>query len=135
MALTPETLPRHELVGLHVEVVDADDPGLIGIAGRIVRETMRTLSVECTGDDAGEPWVCQVPKAVATFEFALTDEAAGTDDAATRRARREDAREGPGTESKPTGEDSAYVTVDGARLLSRPANRTETRGDTIWESD
>ncbi|MFT4891484.1 MAG: ribonuclease P protein subunit POP4, partial [Halobacteriales archaeon] len=45
MPLTPETLPRHELVGLPVRVADAPNPDLVGIEGRVVRETMRTLVV------------------------------------------------------------------------------------------
>ena len=124
MALTPETLPRHELVGLHVEVVEATNADLVGIEGRVVRETAHTLSIESLAEGDREPRVRQVPKAEATFEFALTDEAAGD-------------RKAPGTASEPSddGEAVAYVTVDGARLLSRPAERTETRGETTWESD
>jgi ribonuclease P protein subunit POP4 len=130
MALTPATLPRHELNGLTVEVVDAANPDLVGIAGRVVSETERTLCVEGVQDGAGRVW--RVPKAAAVFEFAITDEAAG-------RGKR------PGTASKPgrdtagvragqsgSGDGVAYVTVDGDRLLSRPARRTETAGDSKW---
>ncbi|WP_303647620.1 MULTISPECIES: ribonuclease P protein component 1 [unclassified Haloarchaeobius] len=120
MALTPETLPRHELNGLYVEVVDAANPDLVGIAGRIVIETMQTLHVEDRVD--GESRVRQVPKQGTVFEFRLTDETA-------------DPEKGSGTTSKPgipTGDDVAYVTVDGVRLLSRPALRTETTGDSKW---
>ena len=56
MTLTPETLPKHELVGLHVRVVESTDPGRVGIEGRVVRETMQTLVL---GGDEG---VRQVPK-------------------------------------------------------------------------
>lgn len=139
MPLTPETLPRHELVGLHVRVVESDDPDRVGIEGRIVEETMRTLVVrpERDGsavvgessaagtDDADDRATRTVPKSGTTFEFALTDEAAGD-------------RKIPGIASEPAetaGGDVTYVTVDGARLLSRPATRTETAGDTIWQSD
>jgi ribonuclease P protein subunit POP4 len=66
MALTPETLPRHELVGLRAEVVEATDPGLVGAAGEVVRETTKLLEL------AGER-VRQVPKAAATFRFALPE--------------------------------------------------------------
>jgi RNase P/RNase MRP subunit p29 len=72
MALTPATLPRHELNGLTVEVVDAANPDLVGIAGRVVSETERTLCVEGVQDGAGRVW--RVPKAAAVFEFAITDE-------------------------------------------------------------
>lgn len=115
MPRTPETLRRHELIGLWTEVVDSSDPTRIGIAGRVRDETAQTLVVE------GKTRDYQVPKAEATFCFRLPDESAG-------------GRETPGTTSEPNGEAVAYVTVDGRRLLSRPAERTELRGDTQWES-
>jgi ribonuclease P protein subunit POP4 len=135
MTLTPETLPRHELVGLHVRVEESTDPSRVGIEGRVVRETMRTLLVEA---DSG---VKQVPKRGARFTFRLTDEAA-----AFRQTQSEDvpasgrhAAKGAGTASKPaggesqtTGEGVAYVTVDGVALLSRPALRSETGVDSKW---
>jgi ribonuclease P protein subunit POP4 len=130
MALTPETLPRHELNGLRVAVVDAANPDLVGIAGRVVLESKSTLHVEDVRD--GESRVRQVPKESAVFEFAITDEAA-------------DCAKQSGTTSKPgrdtagvragqsgSGDGVAYVTVDGDRLLSRPALRTETAGDSKW---
>jgi ribonuclease P protein subunit POP4 len=118
MALTPETLARHELNGLSVRVVDADNPDLVGIGGRVVRETTKTLSIR-----EGSR-VRRVPKSGTVFEFRLTDEAAT-------------AREGVGIASEPrggsrTGGDVTHVTVDGDRLLSRPARRTETTGDSKW---
>ena len=167
MALTPETLTRHELNGLRVAVVDAPNPDLVGIEGRVVVETMRTLHVDVSGsdavavgDDAAEERrarVKQVPKGGTTFEFALPcrDERPGrTDEAA-------DAAKASGTASKLRSETAggfeagqsgrraadaaaasrrnaencegvAYVTVDGTRLLSRPALRTEKAGDTLW---
>ncbi|MDH5019549.1 ribonuclease P protein component 1 [Halobacterium rubrum] len=121
MSLTPETLPRHELVGLHARVVEDTDQSRVGIEGCVVRETMQTLVLEC---DSG---VRQVPKAGATFEFRLTDEAAAPDN-------------GAGTAFKPaggdgrqtTGESVAYVTVDGVKLLSRPERRSENGVDSKW---
>ena len=143
MPLTPETLPRHELVGLPVRVVDAANPDLVGIAGRVVRETASTLVVESVGREAprasesasrGRRW--QVPKRGATFEFACTDEAAAFDsheakDVGTVAKPGRDTAGGsaPGQSGRSGGEVTAYVTVDGARLLSRPALRTETTGD------
>ncbi len=118
MALTPETLPRHELNGLPVRVVESDDPGKVGIEGRVVIETTNTLRIEVR--ENGESRVVQVPKSGSVFEFAITDDAA-------------DFRKGSGTTSKLDGEGVAYVTVDGSRLLSRPARRTETNGDSPWQ--
>ncbi|MHC3437994.1 ribonuclease P protein component 1 [Natrialbaceae archaeon A-gly3] len=118
MALTPETLPRHELNGLPVRVVESDDAGKVGIEGRVVIETTNTLRIEIR--ENGESRVVQVPKSGSVFEFAITDDAAGL-------------AKGSGTTSKLDGEDVAYVTVDGSRLLSRPARRTETNGDSPWQ--
>ena len=67
MAMTPETLPRHELVGLDVEVTESTDRTKVGIAGTVVAETTQTLAVE------GADRVRHVPKAGTTFEFTLPD--------------------------------------------------------------
>ena len=70
MALTPDTLTRHELNGLPVRVADAANADLVGISGRIVVETMKTFHV----DDGRR--VRQVPKSGSRFEFAIqTDDA------------------------------------------------------------
>jgi len=66
--MNPTTLPRHELAGLHVEVVESRNADLVGIAGDVVDETMQTLVV------AGASGTKQVPKAAATFRFRLDDE-------------------------------------------------------------
>ncbi len=88
MALTPETLPRHELNGLPVRVVESDDASRVGLAGRVVIETTKTLSIEVRRD--GESRVVMVPKSGSTFEFAITDDAAddrrGTLDASRTRS-------------------------------------------------
>jgi len=111
MPLTPATLPRHELIGLDVAVAAASNPDLVGISGRVVEETTKTLSVEDServwparnevprGDRAGKAREWQVPKADATFEFDL---------------------------------DGQTVTVEGERLEARPARRTERTGDSKW---
>lgn len=65
MPLTPETLPRHELVGLDVEVVSSSNSDAIGIGGTIVTETKRTLGIE------GMDRVWHVPKDGAAFTFDL----------------------------------------------------------------
>ncbi|WP_129112951.1 ribonuclease P protein component 1 [Halegenticoccus tardaugens] len=188
MPLTPETLTRHELNGLPVRVVDAANPDLVGIAGRVVIETMNTLHVDTGAPrarrvlgedvDAGGSRVRQVPKRGTTFEFALEDDRDGdgpslenteelggdgpprTDDLAGDEPARTDeldgdgpsrtdeaagGRKAPGSASELPSETAGvragqsggcegavYVTVDGARLLSRPALRTETTGDSKW---
>ncbi|WP_135664099.1 ribonuclease P protein component 1 [Halorhabdus rudnickae] len=104
MSRTAVTLPRHELIGLAVRVSDATDPGLVGIEGTVVNETTNTLVIGA----GGRTW--QVPKAAVTFEFELPD-GAGDD---------------------PDSGASTVVTVEGVRLVARPARRTERRGDSTW---
>lgn len=122
MTITAETLPRHELNGLRVEVVESDDPTRVGIAGRVVVETTNTLHVE--GQDGR---VRQVPKRGTTFEFAV--EAADPSVA----PERELAVAGAGGDT--TAADASeveYVLVEGDRLVARPARRTERGGDSRW---
>ncbi|WP_418282507.1 ribonuclease P protein component 1 [Halorubrum sp. DTA98] len=150
--ITPETITRHELIGLPVRVVDADSDAHVGIAGRVLRETAHTLVVRTGSGDK------RVPKSGTTFEFAVvdtvtarTDEAAddcqssgstsqlGSDTTGVRPRQ-----SGPsGSTSVVDGDDAdpasrrgeckdvVYVTVDGTRLRHRPAERTE-RGVTQW---
>ena len=94
MPLTPETLTRHELVGLDVEVVAASNPDAVGIGGAVVMETTHLLTIE------RDTRVWHVPKADATFAFAL-----------------------------PSGQ---TVSVEGERLVARPARRTANAGDSKW---
>ncbi|WP_265112316.1 ribonuclease P protein component 1 [Halosolutus halophilus] len=154
MPLTPETLPRHELNGLPVRIVESDDPSRVGIAGRVVIETTNTLSIEVRDD--GESRVVMVPKSGSTFEFAITDDAADSAKGSGTASKLADTQPDTSDESDRSdraggdaascrgdapsrdhrhaaGEDVAYVTVDGSRLLSRPARRTETNGDSPWQ--
>jgi len=141
MALTPETLTRHELTGLRVAVADAPNPDLVGTCGRVVGETMRTLRVESDGSQPRSR-VKQVPKRGSTFEFELpsagdtptcTDEAAGAGKASgTASELRSETASGLDAGQSGRCGGAAYVTVDGTRLLSRPALRTEKRGDSLW---
>ena len=124
MALTPKTLARHELCGLHARVATADNPALAGIEGRVVRETENTLSVETT-DDGTAPVVGsdattrtkRVPKAGATFEFALAGESVAPTDV---------------TPADPEAAETVHVTVEGKRLVATPARRTERSSDSTW---
>ena len=65
--MTPESLVRHELAGLDVEVEASPNPDLVGIAGRVVDETTNTVLVATGGG------VKQVPKAETTFRFRLQE--------------------------------------------------------------
>ncbi|WP_253738549.1 ribonuclease P protein component 1 [Halohasta salina] len=164
MPRTPETLTRHELIGLPLRVVDAASADFVGLSGRVVSETMHTLVVSTA---SGEK---RVPKADSVFEFALSEEStddqgAGvhTDEAAEIAAGDHPAADpSPGRGRKGSGspfelgeetagvrprksspsecsanqpggcEGGVYVTVDGSRLLSRPADRTQRTGDSKW---
>lgn len=118
MQLTPETLPKHELNGLPVRVVESTNRDLVGIGGRVVIETTNTLHVEDTESDGR---VRQVPKRGTTFEFELAADASCVERVSQRTA------------GETSREDRTFVTVDGERLHSRPARRTETTGDSPWE--
>ena len=46
MPRTPENLPKHELIGLHVEVVEASNDNYLGISGEVLDETKNTLNID-----------------------------------------------------------------------------------------
>lgn len=109
MARTPESLVRHELVGLSVRVTAADNDDLVGLTGEVVAETTQMLGIETdSGRPADRPQasgadgdrVSHVPKDGTTFTFVL-----------------------------PSGEE---VDVEGRRLVGRPARRTENTGAHTW---
>ncbi len=47
----PGNLPRHELIGLGVEVVESENKDEVGIKGKVVDEMKSVLKVECKGDE------------------------------------------------------------------------------------
>ncbi|QKQ98841.1 ribonuclease P protein subunit [Candidatus Nanohaloarchaea archaeon] len=46
MPITPENLPKHELIGLHVEVVESTDETLEGLEGEVMDETKSMLRID-----------------------------------------------------------------------------------------
>ncbi len=46
-----ENLPRHELIGLEVEVLESENKVEEGIKGKIVDERKSVLKVECKGEE------------------------------------------------------------------------------------
>ncbi len=66
MPRTPKNLPRHELIGLEVEVVESTG-NRQGIKGKVVNETESTLVVET---DEGEK---TVPKEESHLQFMVDD--------------------------------------------------------------
>jgi ribonuclease P protein subunit POP4 len=141
MQPTPATLSRHELAGLPVQVATSTCRSRVGLCGVVRRETAGTLTIETP---AG---VKQVPKTGTTFRFALTDEAAGgrrppgsTSELPFDTAGTATGPAGQSGGSVPDGaatrrgesQDVVSVTVDGARLVGRPAERTEQEADSLW---
>lgn len=105
MMPTPETIARHELTGLSGSVETASNPALVGLAGRVIHETRNTLVLRGGGD---------------------AESLLGAPDAPTRRIPKRNttfAFEMP---------DGSTVSVDGDRLIARPARRTETGGVSPW---
>jgi ribonuclease P protein subunit POP4 len=46
MPITPENLPRHELIGLNCEVAESTDEVQKGISGEVLDETQSTLNID-----------------------------------------------------------------------------------------
>jgi ribonuclease P protein subunit POP4 len=63
MPITPEDLPKHELIGLEAEVIESTDESLLGIKGEVLDETQSLLQIEDK----------QVEKKNCTFKFTLPD--------------------------------------------------------------
>jgi len=65
--LVPESLARHELIGLEVLVEDSFDPGLIGLRGQVVDETRNTFLLET------ERGIKRIAKANTSLIFTLPE--------------------------------------------------------------
>ena len=48
---TLENLPRHELIGLEVKVIESENEAEEGINGKVIDERESVLKVECEGDE------------------------------------------------------------------------------------
>jgi len=46
MPITPENLPKHELIGLEVEVIKSTDDNQVGIKAEVLDETQSLLRIE-----------------------------------------------------------------------------------------
>ncbi|MBN1236533.1 MAG: ribonuclease P protein subunit [Methanotrichaceae archaeon] len=67
MNLNPESLARHELIGLEVRVDASSDPGQIGLSGQVVDETRNTFLLETKAK------VLRLAKKNSSFIFTLPD--------------------------------------------------------------
>ena len=65
MNLTPESLARHELIGLEVNVEASSNPGQTGLSGQVVDETRNTFLLET------ERKVVRIPKRNTSLIFLL----------------------------------------------------------------
>lgn len=63
--ITPQNILRHELIGLTVKVMHADNPMIEGIRGVVVDETKNMLMISAKRRRV------MIPKNVATFRFDL----------------------------------------------------------------
>jgi len=61
--MNKEKLAREELIGLHVKIIECDDPTWIGRSGLIVNETKNTFLIEINGQEK------TIAKKTAIFEF------------------------------------------------------------------
>jgi len=61
MPITPENLPKHELIGLECEVVESKDENQVSIKGEVLDETQNMLRI-------GEK---QIEKEISVFRFTL----------------------------------------------------------------
>lgn len=61
--ITPENLPKHELIGLEAEVLESSDSSQIGISGEVTDETGSMIEIDGR----------KVEKKSCTFLFELPD--------------------------------------------------------------
>ncbi len=95
MEITPSKLVFHELIGLHVTIVEATNPTLKDISGKVVDETKNMIIVQ-TKDGIEK----MIQKNGTSFVFQIPAQLSG------KHAER-------------------YVKVNGNLLLSQPENRTK----------
>jgi ribonuclease P protein subunit POP4 len=62
---TPKNLPRHELIGLEVKIIESENRDEKGITGKVVDERKSILKIEVKDEEK------TVRKKGRTFEFAL----------------------------------------------------------------
>jgi len=51
MVLTPASLVRHELIGLNAKVLKSTNPANVGLEGRIIDESYKTISLRVNGKE------------------------------------------------------------------------------------
>ena len=66
MNITCKNIHAHELIGLHVKVIDSNDPALINLEGEIVYESKNMLFINANK-------IKKVPKSIVKLEFIIDD--------------------------------------------------------------
>ena len=67
MSLKPESIARHELIGLMTSVVESTNPSMVGLSGKIVDETRNILIIETENGEKS------IPKGNVSLIFTLPD--------------------------------------------------------------
>ncbi len=103
---------RSELIGRNVTVAESTDPGLVGLAGSVVDETLRTLTIRVGGLGGRR---VQVAKAACVFEFQATRPVGfGAETTGPSGSGRSSSAPGP-----------QVLRVDGRAIAFRPTDRTK----------
>jgi ribonuclease P protein subunit POP4 len=66
--ITSKNLIYHELIGLNLEVTNSSTKSLIGLKGKVIDETKKTLTIETSDNDEK-----LLPKDVSIFQFEIPD--------------------------------------------------------------
>lgn len=67
MPITPQNLVRHELIGLKVRIKQSKNKSQVGLRGKVVDETFKTLRLETSKGEKN------IPKDIAIFIFTLSN--------------------------------------------------------------
>lgn len=51
MSITRQNIHKHELIGQNAKIITTKDPGCIGLKGKIVDETKKTIKIEVSGKE------------------------------------------------------------------------------------
>ncbi|MGL6298767.1 MAG: ribonuclease P protein component 1 [Methanobacteriaceae archaeon] len=65
--LNSSNIFRHELIGLYVKVIESSNKSLIGVKGKVIDETKKTIKIVNGNKEK------IIPKDVSTFLFQLND--------------------------------------------------------------
>jgi ribonuclease P protein subunit POP4 len=63
--ITPQNIAQHEIIGLEVRVMESRNKSFVGMKGRVVDETLSTLTIETPKGDK------KIAKAGTTLLFVL----------------------------------------------------------------